>query len=73
MISVMVGGAVIVGVLLVWLAAGRARFTWRISWLTGIFVVICAASLTAGSRLASGIAGGIFELASAIANLVKNI
>jgi hypothetical protein len=73
MILVMVGGAVIVGVILVWLAAGRAHFTWRISWLTGIFVAICATSLVAGSRLASGLAGGIFELASAIINLVKNI
>jgi type IV secretory pathway VirB2 component (pilin) len=69
----MVGGAVIVGVLLVWLASGRAQFTWKISWIIGIFVAICATSLVAGSRLASGIAGGIFELVNAIANLIKSI
>jgi hypothetical protein len=73
MILVMVGAAVIVGVILVWLVTGRAHFTWRISWLTGIFVAICAASLVAGGRLASGIADGIFELANAIINLIKDI
>lgn len=73
MISVMVGGAVIVGVLLVWLASRRAQFIWRISWITGIFVVISATSLVAGNRLASGIAGGIFELVGGIVNLIKNV
>ncbi len=67
----MIGAAVIVVLILIWLASGRVQFTWRISWVIGAFVVICAASLAAGGRLATWIAGGIFEAVSGIVHLIS--
>ncbi len=69
----MLGAAVIVTLILVWLASGRVQFTWRISWLAVTFVVICAASIVAGGRVAGWIAGGIFEAVRGIVNFLSMI
>ena len=62
----MVGAGVIVGMLLVWLSRKRLEFTWRISWLMGAVVAVCAASLPGGIKLMTFIAGGIFTLVHGI-------
>ena len=55
----MLGPAVVVALLLLWLSRGRLAFTWRMSWLAALFAVICVANLTAGLKVAGGIAGGL--------------
>ena len=70
MIAGMVGAAVGVGLLLIWLAGKRLEYTWRISWLAAAFAVICAASLAAGGRLSGWISGGIFTLIQGVVRLI---
>ena len=65
----MVGAAVIVGVIGIWLTTGRVQFTWRISWLAVGFALICATSLAVGGKLSGWIAGGIFTFIRGVAGL----
>lgn len=69
----MVGAAVAVGLVLAWLASKRLEFTWRVSWLMGLGAAICAASLNGGTKVATGVAGGIFTLAHGIASFIGHI
>ena len=69
----MVGAGVIVGVLLIWLSRKRLEFTWRMSWLMGAVVAICAASLPGGIKLMTLIAEGIFALVHGIVALISAI
>ena len=69
----MVGAGVLVGVLLIWLATGRVQYTWRMSWLMGAVVAICAASVPGGIKLMTLIAEGIFALVHGIVALISAI
>jgi hypothetical protein len=69
----MLGPAVIIAALLLWLSRGRVAFTWRMSWLSALFVVICVASLTAGMKVAGGIAGGLFLGAHSVGVFITHL
>jgi hypothetical protein len=67
----MLGPAIVVALLLLWLSRGRVAFTWRMSWLAAAFVVICVSNLHAGMKVVSGIAGGLFLGAHSIGAFIN--
>ena len=67
----MVGAAVIVGVILVWLASRRVEFCWRTLWLFVIIVGICAGSASNAVHVTGDIGGGLYEIAHGVGALLN--
>ena len=67
----MVGAAVIVGVVLVWLSSQRLEFGWKMAWVFVIIVGICAGSASNAVHVTGDIGGGLYEIAHGVGALLN--